>query len=1197
MADPLSEQTVDFTASGSTLGLAAQVPTLEFKLPSFPEIPGFRIHRELGRGAMGVVYDASQSNLNRPVAIKLLLIDSPNLLKRFQFEAKALGRIHHEGILEIYDVGTVNDRPFLVTELMKGETLGKAIAGLQVDSREAASLTLQMARALAASHAVGILHRDLKPANVMLVNPPPKPDANGHIRLAGIQVKLCDFGLAKDIDDNEQNLTQTGIVMGTPGYMAPEQATGNQKDLGPATDLFALGAILYELLTGRPPFRGETQLETIRMASEQDPVVPRKIRPGIPIDLETICLKCLQKPPARRYATALDLVDDLVAFLENKTIRARRAGRFERALKWSARNPVLAVSGAFIATGLMLALTLAYFMAETKFRRDNENLASLQKNLGFERLRANDLTKAAVWFAASLSREFRTEQRWIDRLRMGALIDGFLWIRSYVVHDRSVQGAEWSPSGRFYLCFGDDRSIRIQDPTQFPPTIAELVLPRGSLDLGMRLLSVRFLDESKVLALDEEGQLFEWQWKVQKEAKRIGDGFTAFSVDPTKGHVALARKDKVYLDRSGRALLDQWAALKPIALGGGQAIELLFMADPLGVVARTRTGLVLVKPQGEALPMTGLDGHITCMAKCPLGKNLAAANAKGDVRIWLNGQSMAEKSFLKHPEKVLCLGFSPDGKFLASGSTDQRVSVHEISSGLLKYQVLHDGDVTCLAFSPTQGWLYTGSEDNTVRIWQLESGQPASSQLVYNATLRTIVPHPTAPLVLAGGDDTVLCLWDTTPKNRIQISLEGSIDQFESQGNGLLALRQGEKVRIGSTASLANAMATSDGVSRVVPFEPPGFVSALATLPVRAKHISLLGKERVLVLEWNGAVSCWDQQGRSLGILLPSRKALAEATSIVGDPSGAYFIIETATNYLKKIQLFTADGDAIALADTQLVQAWAFGPDPGVLAWGDPKGYLRVAHIVGLQARVVGPVKAHQGGISALALAQSKVVTGGDDMRFRIWNIQNPDKPLCPDPKEPQHASPVFTIAFTSGGTQFLTGAEDNTLRLWDGMTGNPINDPMLHASSVLSIKTILPGNSGWKIAGSISAEGAVYTWDLVNGKRIAPLLVSPGFVVRGFAFLENAGNDPVLIMGGSKGGILVQKLMPAPAFATDKDLLAFAEYHPAFAINKEATDLVPIPGSEILPRMNTAWSTFGRMFPPLPPPFHSPEIPKAKQP
>ena len=1196
---PPSEQTVLLEGPGSTLGLASQKPTKEFKLPPFPTIPGFHIHGELGRGAMGVVYEATQNNLNRLVAIKLLLIDSPDLIKRFQLEANALGRIHHEGILEIYDVGFSGERPFLVTELMKGGTLNKATAGLQVDSRDAASLALQMSRALAATHAVGILHRDLKPGNVMLVAPPPKPDANGLIRLGGVQVKLCDFGLAKDIDDSSQHMTQTGVVMGTPGYMAPEQAMGNQRDLGPPTDIFALGAILYELLTGRPPFRGETQLETIRMTAERDPVALSKMRAGIPIDLETICLKCLHKHPARRYTTALDLALDLEAFLANKPIKARRTSQWERSWKWCARNPTLAASMGFILTGLMIALLLAYLATQSRFQRDNQNLASLQKNLGFERLRDNDLTKAAIWFAASLSRETRPELRAIDRLRLGALMDGFPWIRSYVVHDRAVQGAEWSPSGRLYLCYGDDRAIRIQDPTQFPPTVAELVLPRGPLDLGVRILSARFLDESRVLALDEDGQLFEWHWlqqKQQKQPKKIGDGFTAFAVDSTKGFFALAREDKVYIDFGKMASLDSWATLKPIAFGGGRPIELLFMADHLGLVVRTKTSIVRLAPDGKTLPMTGIEGPITCLAKCPQGKNLAAANALGDVRIWLNGQTLPEKLSLSHPVKVLCLAFSPDGKYLASGAIDQRVSVNELSSGLLKYQVFHDGEVTCLAFSPTETLLYTGACDNTVRIWHSNSGKNASSKLVYNATIRTIVPHPTAPLLLAGGDDNVCCLWDTAQKNRIQFFLEGPTDQFEIDGSDLLALRQGETVRVGSTTPLAKAMAPSDRLSRVVPFDTKSYVNSLVTLPVRAKQISLMGKDKVLVLEGDGAVSYWDQRGKLLGPLLPPQAARAEATAIVSDPSGTYFVIETANAGLKKIHLFNADGGAIALNDTAKIQAWAFGPDPGVLAWGDRDGFLRIAHLTGFNVRMAGPVKAHSGGVTAIAISEGKVVTGGEDMRIRLWSATNPTTPLFPEHKEPQHASAVGTISFTPSGTQFLTGSEDNTLRLWDTLTGESSSEAMLHGSSVLHIKSFPPGSSAWKIAATRSSEGAIYQWDLTHGQLIAPLLVPPGYSVRGFAFLDTGGTNPVLILGGSKGSIIVQKLMEAPPFATDKDLLAFAEYHPAFTINKDATDLVPIPGSEILPRMKAVWSTFAPMFPPLSSPFQTPLNPQGKQ-
>ncbi len=1197
---PATDQawTVAQNHSGAPWNSPSQKSTIEAKDAAFPGIPGFIIHAELGRGGMGIVYEATQINLGRRVALKVMLIESPDLVKRFQLEATALGRIQHEGILEIYDVGILDGRPFLVTELMKGGTLAKATAGLQVQSHEAALLVLQMANSLAATHAAGILHRDLKPGNVLLAKPPLPPDGNGNIRLSGVQVKLGDFGLAKDIEADSQHLTQTGVVMGTPGYMAPEQALGKQKNLGPATDTFALGAILYELLSGRPPFRGETPLETLRMTAERDPVALSKLRAGIPVDLETICLKSLQKNPTHRYTTATDLAHDLEAFLSNRPIKARRAGWMERSLKWCVRNPTAAASIGIIATSLMILLLLAYLTASARIQRDGHNLASLQKNLGFERLGDNDISRAAIWFAAALAQETRPENQAIDRLRMGALIDGFHWIRSYIVHDRTVRGAEWSPSGRLFLCYGDDRSIRIQDPTQFPPTLANTLLPQSDGDRGSRLLSVHFLEDSRVLALDKGGNLFDWLWKEGGEAKRIGNGFTALSVDATHTFIALARNDTVYMDRSGKKNLDEWATFKPIPTGVREINELLFMADSLGVVGRSSTQIVLIGPTGEARPMTGLDGPITTMAKDLSGKILAAGNEAGDIRIWKGGQAKPENLVLGHPEKILCLGFSHDGKFLASGSTDHRVSVHDIASGSLKYQISHDGEVTCLAFATHPDWLYTGSEDNTVKIWHKISGREASSDLVYNGTIRTIVPHPTAHLLLAGGDDTCCCLWDTTPKNRVQFSLDGPLDQMEGRAEDTyFALRQGETVLIGSKDPIAIAIAASTSLRRVFPFDPVEYTKSLKTLPVKAKQVTMLGGDRVLVLETNGAVSLWNMKDLMATCLLPAQEARALATAIVGDPSGAYFVLETETRNGKEIKLFSAEGGPIPLDEAQLIQSWTFGQDPGVLAWGDIHGYLWVAHIHEGKAKILGPVKAHNGGVGAIALSRGRVATGGEDMRVRVWNANQPDKPAFPDPVEPQHASKVTNLAFIKTGEQFLSGSEDNTLRLWDSNTGKPVSEPMQHKSSILRILPMPPGRSKWNIAATISGNASAYFWDLDLGQVVAPMVVPPGFILKGVVLRESIDGWPVLVMGGSHGTILIQKLVEAPDFATNYDLLTFAEYHPAFAINQDATELVPIPGSEILPRMTAFWAKFGPMFPPLPAPFHSPETPKENLP
>jgi hypothetical protein len=296
-----------------------------------PEIPGYEILGVLGRGGMGVVYRAWQQELNRPVALKMVHAGaqaSPAILARFRIEAEAVARLQHQNIVQIHHIGQHVAAPFLVLELVEGPSLAQRAAGTPQPARWAAELVETLARAIHAAHQQGVVHRDLTPANVLLT-------------ADGIP-KITDFGLAKLLIGGGDLRTQTGELLGTPSYMAPEQAASRHRAIGAATDIYALGAILYKLLTGRPPFQAESPLETLHQVVSDEPVAPSRLRPKLPGDLETICLKCLRKEPAQRYSSALALAEDLGRYLDGRPILARRSGRFERAWRWCRRNPGLA---------------------------------------------------------------------------------------------------------------------------------------------------------------------------------------------------------------------------------------------------------------------------------------------------------------------------------------------------------------------------------------------------------------------------------------------------------------------------------------------------------------------------------------------------------------------------------------------------------------------------------------------------------------------------------------------------------------------------------------------------------------------------------------------------------------------------------------------------------------------------------------
>ena len=354
---------------------------------SSPSAPlGYEILEELGRGGMGVVYKARQLSLNRLVAVKMVLAGeqaSPQAITRFLHEAEAIGRMQHPNIVQVYEVGRHQDRPYFAMEFIDGGNLDKKLSGTPLPPNEAAQLVETLARAMQAAHDKGIIHRDLKPANILLrdesrgTRGEPTNEDNAASprapRLSSLVPKITDFGLAKKLEGGA-GLTQSGDVMGTPSYMAPEQAQGDPKAMGPLVDVYALGAILYECLTGRPPFRAATPLDTLMQVVTEDPVAPSTLVPGLPADLETICLKCLHKEPSKRYASAHELAEDLRRFQAGEPILARPVGTAEHTWRWCQRNP-----GKLAAAVGALAVALALLVAMSA--RSASKAAALQKEI------------------------------------------------------------------------------------------------------------------------------------------------------------------------------------------------------------------------------------------------------------------------------------------------------------------------------------------------------------------------------------------------------------------------------------------------------------------------------------------------------------------------------------------------------------------------------------------------------------------------------------------------------------------------------------------------------------------------------------------------------------------------------------------------------------------------------------------------
>ncbi len=403
--------------SDELLGALADQRSLEKTLPGisdrgarpWPTIAGHEILGELGRGGMGVVYKARQVGLNRVVALKMILAGSradARQLNRFRAEAEAVACLQHPNIVQIHQVGEADGCPYFSMEFVDGRSLAQELGGTPQPAGDAAGLIGTLARAIHTAHERGIIHRDLKPANVLLQKSD-VPGSRTRLRVSELAAaaasdrelrtwdcipKITDFGLAKQLDA-EFGQTASGVIVGSPSYMAPEQANTVFGEIGPAADVYALGAILYELLTGRPPHKAETPMDTLRHVLADDPVPLSRFHLNVPRDLNTICMKCLQKEPHKRYRSALALGEDLDRFLLNRPIHARRTRPSERLWRWCRRNSVVAILIASVA-GLLLLLAGGASVAALSFRRQ--------------------LTRAQqAEHVAQLEKESRTQQFWI----------------------------------------------------------------------------------------------------------------------------------------------------------------------------------------------------------------------------------------------------------------------------------------------------------------------------------------------------------------------------------------------------------------------------------------------------------------------------------------------------------------------------------------------------------------------------------------------------------------------------------------------------------------------------------------------------------------------------------------------------------------------------------------------------------------
>lgn len=496
-----------------------------------PMIPGYEIIAELGRGGMGVVYKARQLSPDRIVAIKLLrdsALAGSQELGRFRIEAESVARVQHPNVIQIYEAGEHQGHLYIAMELAEGGSLDHEIAGQPQPVRPAATLVRTLALAIEHAHTHQVIHRDLKPGNILLadvhssdsqISPsgteqsdqtPDRDDSGIGQPTRVIRVpKITDFGLAKRLDRDSTAWTQTGAVLGTASYMAPEQASGRVREIGPAVDVYGLGAILYELLTGRPPFQAETRNETIEQVLHDEPAPPTRLHSDVPSDLETICLKCLEKDPARRYSSAAELADDLGRFLEGRPVVATPLSARERLTRLAARDGYQIV---------------------------NEIGSGHQSTVYFALFGPIKQPVAIKVFTSGIC----TREQWEARLRRGTEVGGSVQsnqsLAAAVAHPHvvAVQQAGWWDGAPFvaseYLAHGslaaklNEQQFTIRQALRMVEQLAETVMylhRQGVIHANLKPTNV-------LLAADEIPRIVDFRWIAGPFANySVRDGETA----------------------------------------------------------------------------------------------------------------------------------------------------------------------------------------------------------------------------------------------------------------------------------------------------------------------------------------------------------------------------------------------------------------------------------------------------------------------------------------------------------------------------------------------------------------------------------------------------------------------------------------------------------------------------------------------